>query len=190
MRPTAALGIDGGSRTLGEADHLLIDLPGRLGLPEGVVGYTHLISGHPNVTVSLSLPDDAFPASGAAAPGPAGADLLDRLPEGVGAAMGEHRRGPAEHADGAALAAAEHGRTGRAVLFPGSSLLTGTLTVGEILDRSAIERIVVLMGEEPDADVLVDTRDHVRPEWRDGRLTLLALPAGKGVIAPYEVPNP
>jgi hypothetical protein len=189
MRP-AVLGIDAGCRTLKEADHLLIGLPGLLGLPEGVVGYTHLISGRPHVAVSLSLPDGVVAAGGGAASERAARDVLDRLPGDMGAALGEQARGPAEQAETAALAAAEHGRSGRAVLYPGSRGLTGTLTAGEILDRSAIERIVVLMGEEPPADVLVDTRDHVRPEWREGRLTLLALPAGKGLIAPYEVPNP
>jgi hypothetical protein len=34
------------------------------------------------------------------------------------------------------------------------------------------------------------TGDFVRPAWRDGRLTLLVLPAGPGVVAPFEVPNP
>ncbi|GAA2070904.1 hypothetical protein [Actinomadura alba] len=189
MKP-AVLGIDAGSRTLKEADHLLVGLPGRLGLPEDVVGYTHLISGRPHVAVSLSLPYEVVPAGGGAASDRAARDLLDRLPDDIGAALGEHVRGPADQAEAASLAAAEHGRSGRAVLFPGAQRLTGTLTAGEVLGRSAIERIVVLMGEEPSADVLVDTRDHVRPEWREGRLTLLALPAGKGVIAPYEVPNP
>jgi hypothetical protein len=37
---------------------------------------------------------------------------------------------------------------------------------------------------------VVDTRGFVRPEWRDGRLTLIAAPAGLGRIAPFEVPDP
>jgi hypothetical protein len=37
---------------------------------------------------------------------------------------------------------------------------------------------------------MVRTRDHVRPEWRDGLLTLIATPTSNGVFAPFEVPNP
>ncbi|MFI7702616.1 hypothetical protein [Nonomuraea sp. NPDC049480] len=42
----------------------------------------------------------------------------------------------------------------------------------------------------PGDDVLVVTADHVRPVWRDGVMTLLAMPAAGGRITPAEVPNP
>jgi hypothetical protein len=34
------------------------------------------------------------------------------------------------------------------------------------------------------------TRDFVRPQWLDGRLTLITTPAAGDRIAPFEVPNP
>jgi hypothetical protein len=181
MRSTAVLGVDAGSGTLREADHLLFDLVRRFGLPEAVTGCTHLIrAGSPHIAVSLSIPAEARAAVDLAA-----------LPEGVSAVLGaERRESTAELVDGATRAIAQHNRTGRAVIFRGSSRLTGTITVRTILDESIIDRVAVLMGDDPTPDVLVDTRDHVRPEWQDGRLTLLTMPAGDGLIAPYEVPNP
>ena len=44
-------------------------------------------------------------------------------------------------------------------------------------------------GEPPPPHTPVDTRDFVRPEWRDGVLTLVAMPAATG-LAPFEVANP
>jgi hypothetical protein len=138
--------------------------------------------------VSLALADGAGPDLDLTAFDLTAFDLT--APDGVGAALDGRRGGPAEPAEGAELAAREHGRTGRAVLYRGAGRLSGTLTVREILDLSAIDRITVLMGAEPAPDTLVQTRGHVRPEWRDGRLTLLTMPAGTGVLAPYEVPDP
>ncbi|MFJ8154054.1 hypothetical protein [Streptomyces sp. NPDC094468] len=55
-----------------------------------------------------------------------------------------------------------------------------------------MERLVVLgapaAGLPPDARIL--TRDHIRPEWRDGVLTLALVPAAGGLPAPFEVPDP
>ncbi|HEV7933375.1 MAG TPA: hypothetical protein VGP70_13840 [Actinomadura sp.] len=195
MTASGILGVDAGSRTLREADHLLAELAGRFGLPDGVMGCTHLIrTGRPHVAVSLAVADGAGPdldltALDLTAPDTRAPDAT-AAPDGVGAALDGRRRGPAEPAEGAELAAGEHGRTGRAVLYRGAGRLSGTLTVREILDLSAIDRITVLMGAEPAPDTLVQTRGHVRPEWRDGRLTLLTMPAGTGVLAPYEVPDP
>jgi hypothetical protein len=76
------------------------------------------------------------------------------------------------------------------VIYPGVRELTGTLTVGELMNRSAIDRIHVMAGgEPPPPHTPVDTRDFVRPEWRDGALTLVAMPAVTG-LAPFEVANP
>jgi hypothetical protein len=193
MSPSGILGVDAGSRTLREADHLLAELARRLGLPEGVMGCTHLIrTGRPHVAVSLTLADGAGPDLTALdlTALDTGTSEATAAPDGVGAALDGRRRGPAEPAEGAELAAREHGRAGRAVLYRGAARLSGTLTVREILGLSAIDRITVLMGEEPAPDTLVRTRGHVRPEWRDGRLTLLTMPAGTGLLAPYEVPDP
>ncbi|MEV5341992.1 hypothetical protein AB0K93_26425 [Streptomyces sp. NPDC052676] len=80
---------------------------------------------------------------------------------------------------------------GRAVLYPGVARLTGTLTVAELLARSAIDRVTVLGGPgEPDPRTPVVTRDHVRPQWQRGELVLTAMPAAGGRLTPFEVPDP
>ncbi|XVQ86922.1 hypothetical protein ACQP2K_05730 [Microbispora siamensis] len=171
MTPPMILGFDDGSRTVAGAEHLLHQVVEEvLGSPAGVIGCTHFVrSGElPHVACSLAVPGTAH---------------LDpaRLPEGV------------LTAEGAALAAAEHAARdgGRVVLFPGRDDLPATLTVGDLLARTAIDRVLVLAQPEPPADdVVLVTNDHVRPVWRDGLMTLLAMPAPGGRIAPAEVPNP
>lgn len=226
------LGLDAGSRTVAEAEHLLHEMAESLGLPAGTVGCTHFVrtTGLAHVACSLSVPaatgKDAgtAPAGGAGAPcadgtqadtaGGAGtarlcgthADTagggstalagvvdLGALPAYLGAALGDARTGPGDLAEGAALAAAAHaaGSSGRLVLFPGRDALTGTLTTAEVLARSAVERVVVLgRTEDPAPDAPLATNDFVRPQWRDGRIVLLAMPAAGGMLMPAEVPNP
>ncbi|MCX4904492.1 hypothetical protein [Streptomyces sp. NBC_00878] len=80
---------------------------------------------------------------------------------------------------------------GRAVVYPGSAALTGTVTVEELLSGSAIDRVTVLgSAGEPPPDQRVVTRDHVRPQWQDGELVLTLMPAVGGVLVPFEVPDP
>jgi hypothetical protein len=80
---------------------------------------------------------------------------------------------------------------GRAVLYPGAARLTGTLTVAELLARSAIGRVSVLGGPgNPDPRTPLVTRDHVRPQWQRGELVLTAMPAAGGRLTPFEVPDP
>ncbi|MFD3310358.1 hypothetical protein [Streptomyces sp. NPDC058694] len=80
---------------------------------------------------------------------------------------------------------------GRAVVYPGSAALTGTVTVAELLSGSAIDRVTVLgSADEPPPDQRVVTRDHVRPQWQDGELVLTLMPAVGGVLVPFEVPDP
>ncbi|MGP3984541.1 hypothetical protein [Streptomyces sp. KR80] len=80
---------------------------------------------------------------------------------------------------------------GRAVLYPGVSELTGTVTVGQLLSGSAIDLVTVLGAPgEPPPDQRIMTRDHVRPEWRAGELVLTAMPAADGLLVPFEVPDP
>lgn len=55
---------------------------------------------------------------------------------------------------------------------------------------SAIGRITVVGGGPAAPDTLVDTRDFVRPQWRDAVLTLMATPVAGGRIAPFELPHP
>jgi hypothetical protein len=94
--------------------------------------------------------------------------------------------------EAAAAAVADHaaGRAGRAVLFPGVRSLKGILPVATMLAESAIDEVIVLGGPPCPPETLIDTRDFVRPQYRDGRLVLMATPAPGGLIAPFEVPNP
>lgn len=111
----------------------------------------------------------------------------------TGVAFGDGRHGPEELAAGAARAAAEHeARTGgRAVLYPGSKAVTGTLTVARLLEVSAVDRVTVLGAPEgPSPEAKLVTRGHVRPEWREGLLVLAAMPAAGGTLVPFEVPDP
>ncbi|MEU1047384.1 hypothetical protein ABZ400_19765 [Streptomyces sp. NPDC005897] len=168
MTPPAApyvLGVDTDATTLREADHLLRALAAELALPEGAFGCTHLVrDGRPRVALSLAA---------------AGAEPVLRTARDRLAARGYEVR------DGA------WDENGRAVLFPGAAGLTGTLTVAELLARSAIDRVTVLgTPDEPAPDTWLVTRDHVRPHWQDGRLVLAAMPAVGGTLVPFEDPDP
>ena len=165
-------GVDAGSRSLREADHLIHDLVARL--PGSVVACTHLIRGdRPHIAVSLRSDVDSLPVG----------------PE-VGVASAGARSGPDDLAAAAAEAVAQHGVSGRAVVFPGSAL-TGAVRVGDLLAGSSIMRLHVVGGpDQPGADHFLDTRDHLRPEWQGGELVLAVTPAGPGRFAPFEVPNP
>ncbi|MEU3238057.1 MULTISPECIES: hypothetical protein [Streptomyces] len=167
MTPPAApyvLGIDTDATTLREADHLLQALAAELDLPEGVFGCTHLVrDGRPRVALSLAA--EAEPVLRTA---------RDRL-----TARGHEVR------DGT------WDESGRAVLFPGAAALTGTLTLAELLARSAVDRVTVLgTPDEPSPDTRLVTRNHVRPHWQDGRLVLAAMPAVGGTLVPFEDPAP
>ncbi|AIJ12496.1 hypothetical protein ACN6LC_002204 [Streptomyces violaceoruber] len=167
MTPPAApyvLGIDTDATTLREADHLLQALAAELDLPEGVFGCTHLVrDGRPRVALSLAA--EAEPVLRTA---------RDRL-----TARGHEVR------DGT------WDESGRAVLFPGAAALTGTLTLAELLARSAVDRVTVLgTPDEPSPDTRLVTRNHVRPHWQDGRLVLAAMPAVGGTLVPFEDPDP
>ncbi|MGW3953203.1 hypothetical protein ACWEKM_20315 [Streptomyces sp. NPDC004752] len=188
----SVIGVDAGTASLREADHLVHRLTDGLGLPEGTVGCTHLIrtAERRGTTVSFALPDAA--AAGAA--WQRLTELADPDPE-LGAVLGDLTHGAAASARAAAPGAADHARRsgGRAVLYPGADRLTGTVVLAELLATTAIERVVVVgapFADGPDPKTPVLTRDHVRPEWRDGRLTLALVPAVGGTLAPFEVPNP
>lgn len=96
--------------------------------------------------------------------------------------------GPDTSAAGALAAGQAHEQrsSGRGVHYPGVGTLTGTLSVGEVLAGSAIERVELVTGEAVGtADPLV-TRDFVRPVWDQGQLLLLVDRAVGGVVVPYE----
>ncbi|MFF5292873.1 hypothetical protein [Paractinoplanes globisporus] len=89
-----------------------------------------------------------------------------------------------------AAEAALAGKFGRAVVFPGSDKLVGPLTVGELLEVSAIDKVEVLGSGAASPDDRLDTRDFVRPQFRSGELILTATPAAGGVLVPFETRNP
>ncbi|MEU9212583.1 hypothetical protein AB0D27_32790 [Streptomyces sp. NPDC048415] len=167
------------------ADHLLRALAVELGVTEDVLGCTHHVrdGGRPHTALSFAVPSER-----------AARAALRRLAEReFGAALGGERHGPTELAAGAAQAAAEHAaRTGgRAVLYPGSEALTGTVTVARLLAVSAVDRVAVLGAPDgPEPERRIVTRDHVRPEWREGQLVLTTMPAAGGTLVPFEEPEP
>ncbi|MFD5746315.1 hypothetical protein [Streptomyces sp. NPDC127033] len=188
MTAATVIGVDAATPGLRDADHLARALAGELGLPDTASVGTHAVrAGRPHLALSLALPDaDTADGvwralAGRAAPGP------------VGLAYGERRHGPAGLSGGAAHAVTErtvHG-AGRAVLFPGADGLTGTVGVAELLAASAVDEVVLLgAGDRPSGERRIVTRDHLRPEWREGRLVLTVMEAVGGVLVPFEVPDP
>lgn len=177
------IGIDAGSRTLREADHLVQALVDRLSLPPDTMACTHPIrSDTAHIAVSIALPGHLLTPL----------VTLARTAD-MGIAFGGSRSGPVEFAAGAAQAVAQlgDGEAGRAVVYPGVEALTGVVTVDAVLASTAIERVAVLGGQgDPAGQDKIRTRNHVRPEWREGVLTLVTTPVRDGVLAPFEVPNP
>lgn len=174
------LGVDAGSPTAADAEHLLRRLAEDLGADPGAVLCTHPVrDGVPHYAGTLDW-NGPLPSLLAAVPA-----------AGVADASGALDGDPvlAAHALGAARD--RHARVaGRAVRYPGLELLTGIVPVADVLARTAIEQVTVLAGGTLPPDARLHTRDFVRPEWRDGTLTLLVLPAGRGLVAPFEVPDP
>ncbi|MEV7339387.1 hypothetical protein [Streptomyces sp. NPDC093544] len=163
MNQPYVIGVDTVVSALLEADHLLQTLAAELALPEDSFGCTHLVRGdRPRVALSFAVP------SGAA---------LSVVREGL-------------IAKGYEVSPEAPDAVGRAVLYPGVAQLTGTVTVAELLAGSAIDRVTVLGTGAPSPDQPLVTRDHVRPEWRDGALVLTAMPAAGGTLVPFEVPDP
>jgi hypothetical protein len=126
--------------------------------------------------------------------GEEGPPLTAHTPTGAPSSRTGEDSWPAEAQDndGARLAAAEHEArsAGRAVHYPGVDLLTGSLTVAEVIERSAIERVVMLGGADAAPGTVLHTLGYVRPVWKDGRLTLVTRPAPEGSLAPFELENP
>ncbi|AVH61065.1 MULTISPECIES: hypothetical protein [Streptomyces] len=156
--------VDAGSANLRAADHLLQTLAAELALPEGTFGCTHLVRGErPHVALSFTLPSEPLPRTAWERLTVHGYDVTEGAPDAVG----------------------------RAVLYPGVSSLTGTLTVAEVLARSAIDRVTILgTAGQSASDARLVTQDHVRPQWQDGALVLTAMPAAGGTLVPFEVPDP
>lgn len=161
------IGVDAGSPDVRTAEHLLAELVELLG--EGVVrfGCTHLTrSGGPHVALSLELADPA---------------AVDRIRGVAGVGTGAAAEAVAAHTARA---------SGRAVVFPGCERLVGELSVSELLEVSAIERVDLLSGPPPSPEARIATADFVRPLWDAGALTLHTVAAAGGRLAPFEVRTP
>ncbi|MEV4229749.1 hypothetical protein AB0J81_22150 [Streptomyces bobili] len=156
--------VDAGLRDLRAADHLLRTFAAELALSEGGFGCTHLVRGErPRVVVSLAAGSEAELDEVRAWLVAEGYEVTDGAPDAVG----------------------------RAVLYRGAGLLGGTMTVGEVLSVSAIERVMVLgVPYQPHMDARLVTHDHVRPQWQGGELVLMAMPAVGGTLVPFEVAEP
>lgn len=155
------VGVSLGHRELSEADHWILSLN-----PAPVLACTHLVR-EPFPHVAVSLVDASSSLSG----------VVETQPALQAAA------------DLAADLAAVRG-SGRAVIFPGAENLVGTLRVADVLALSAIERIEVLGGEVAVPEVVLETYDFVRPQYRAGQLVLTAMPSAGGRLVPFERRNP
>ncbi|WP_415923957.1 hypothetical protein [Streptomyces sp. ID05-47C] len=164
LRMPYVVTVDAGSRDLRAADHLLRTFAAELALAEGGFGCTHLVRGErPRVVVSLA---------------PESRAELDEVRAWL-VAEGYEVTGGAPDA------------VGRAVLYRGAGLLSGTMTVEEVLSVSAIDRVTVLGAvDQPRLDTPLVTYSHVRPQWQGGELVLAAMPAVGGTLVPFEVPEP
>ena len=80
--------------------------------------------------------------------------------------------------------------SGRVVVFPGSTTITGATTAAQLLASTTIDRIQVLGHVQADPSTPLLTRDFVRPRWSEGDLVLHVQPAIGGTLVPFETPNP
>ncbi len=201
----AVAGLDVASRNDLDADRLVHALvrtlrqdPGGREHVDGWTFSTHTVrpGGAAHVAVSVDLAGPAGPPADLPAATRALLDAVARVQAVDGgpwaAVLPGLAAGPDDLRAGAAEAVAEHAarRGGRAVHFPGVAGLTGTLPVGEVLRRSAVERVVLHAAGDADPDALLVTRGHVRPRRHEGRLVLHVQPARGGTFVPFESPAP
>ena len=181
------LGIDTALTTLAEVEHHVLNLRQQFPFPAECLLCTHEVrSGTPHYAVSVSLPGPPTPALLAA--------VVSEFPNCDFASV-DAAAWPADTPAGSAggrqsIDEAMSHTGGRAVAFPGSDQLLGTLTIGRALELSALDRIAVLGGGVAGPEALLHTRDFVRPLWQGGELVLPVMPAAGGAFAPFEVPNP
>lgn len=181
------------TRTERAADDLAHRLAARLDMPAAAADITAAshsvhVNGMPISCLSVEILTDD--------PDTIWRMLLEALPTGherpPALCVGNRRAGP-DDLHRAAVAAAQAHRTqssGRAIHFPGVSILKGTMSVRDIVTSSAIDSVRVLAGGEADPHLPVMTRDHVRPLWCHGQLVLFAQPAVGGMLVPFESPTP
>ena len=119
-------------------------------------------------------------------------DISSEVGAGTGMLVAGHYAGVPELCGPLIAAVAAHTgrRSGRVVTFPGSDLLTGTMTVQAVQDSSAIDRVRVLASGDADPTAELLTRDFVRPRWSDRELVLDTQPARGGTLVLFETPDP
>jgi hypothetical protein len=180
------VGVDTPFGTLADVEHHLLDLGRRVGELDDTTLCTHEVRDErPHYALSVAFEDRPEPAVVAALIDEFGPTRVAVVQNGVDSNLDPSPPG-AGHAIRQALAR----DGGRAVRFPGWRDVTGTLPIREVLAVSAITQIEVIGAAAGCPEVVIDTRDFVRPRWQDGELVLHVLPAGDGALAPFEVPNP
>ncbi len=183
-------GLDVAARHQRDADAVAVRLAALLpaAWADRLVVATHVVPGEPaHVALAVEAPVDADSAWAELVAALATAGLED-----AALSLGERGLGRKEHVSHARAAAAEHAarRSGRAVVVPGTADLPSALRVGGLLERTAVERVVVLAGDDAPPDAVLVTRGFLRPRWSRGALVLHVQPAAGGVLAPFEVPDP
>ena len=78
------------------------------------------------------------------------------------------------------------GNDGRYIALDGIREVDGMRTVGEILERTAIDRIATLSGESLPPEAIVDTQNWVRPVLKEGLVVLEVIPVNGHWRAPHE----
>jgi len=176
------VGLDSGRDHLDAAEHdasLLADL---LGCADEVC--THTIPGPaPHYAASLRIPAGRWT--------PQGPEALRGMADGAlayeeGDWAIEVGSRPGRAGARTAIAAHAAGTGGRALRFRGQHDLRGALTIDAILEASAIQEVEVL-GAASTGRAVVDTRDFVRPHYRNGRLTLVVTPLDENRLQPFEL---
>lgn len=149
-----------------------------------VPGWWSTVAEAEDATTRLVVRDDIVSACTHALDGIAVATV--ELMPGVEAPWGSVSSPPGAIGHLAELAH-ENRWSGRAFVFRGQSALAGCVTVADLVERTAVDA-VVLPGEDSACAGTVGLRDAdgARPVFRDGRLVLMVRPAGPGVVVPFE----
>ncbi|MGX5653547.1 hypothetical protein ACWKWC_02080 [Geodermatophilus nigrescens] len=148
---------------------------------------THVVradgTGHHAGSLRVPAPDALAGAlAGWARPGES--VVLSGDDDGDDVALGD----PAHAGHAADVARAHRARTsGRLVRFPGQDGLPGRFPLAELTDRCAVEA-VHLLGVADDPALVLRTRGHVRPEFRDGVLVLVVNAWDDREVCPFEPP--
>ena len=181
------IGLDRGDETLSAVERLPTDVVPEL-LAAASVVCTHLVTepfGH--YAASLEVPS-GLAADEAAA-------LVERCARsGVAVSVDGAELvfgGAPDLVSGALLAAASHHDRsgGRAIRYPGQERLRGVLSVADVVASTAVERVEAL-GATAWPESRVETRDFVRPFFRDGELVLFATARADGSLQPFEAEKP